>query len=86
MTESDYGTGIMRPPVLNAMLVVLIVGGPIGALAVAISMRPDHSAAITVVTCVGIAVGAWVAAALRVLALQIRDSLRTLVSAADGEH
>lgn len=81
MSEADYGTGLSEGPALKLMLVVLVVGGPLGALAVSYSMSSRHwSSAITAVTGIGIAVGAWVGAALLVLLLQIRDSLRTLAS------
>jgi hypothetical protein len=80
MPESDYGTGITQHYVLTLLLVVLIFGGPFGAFAVAVHIRPYHGSGMAVVAGVAIGVGSWVTAALLVVLLQIRDSLGVLAS------
>ena len=77
----------MVRPALNLSIVVLLLGGLIGGLVVALDLRSHHhGAATSVVAGIEIAAGTWVSVAVILLLVEIRDSLRALASDADGDR
>lgn len=71
--------------ILSVMIALLVLGGAIGGVVVAIAVHRHSGAATAAIAGAGTALGAWSSAALLGLAMEMADSLRAIAWALEQD-